>query len=187
MPHMRLAATVRTAVAFGVLALAGGFANAQQPTMTHQPGMAHPPGMTHPPMAASPSASASASGGAADGRVPVAFPAPMGERLLANMRDHLLAIQEINAALAKDDTNAAAKIAEERLGMTALERFESHETAQYMPPAMQAAGAAMHRGASRFAIAVQDADVTGDLKPALGALAETMQACVTCHAGFRLK
>jgi cytochrome c556 len=56
-----------------------------------------------------------------------------------------------------------------------------------MPEGMKAAGSAMHRAASRFAVEAQNSTVTGDLKPALGVLSEVMSACVACHAGFRLK
>ena len=45
----------------------------------------------------------------------------------------------------------------------------------------------MHRAASRFAIAAQDAGVTGDLKPVFAGLADVTAQCVSCHAGYRLK
>jgi hypothetical protein len=103
------------------------------------------------------------------------------------MRDHLVALQEINEALARGRADEAARVAEERLGMTSLRLHGAHEVAQYMPKAMQEAGTAMHRAASRFAIEAQNSGVTGDLKPALGALGEVMSACVGCHVGFRLQ
>lgn len=123
----------------------------------------------------------------ADTRELVKFPPELTEHTLANMRDHLLALQEINDALAKGDNNKAAKIAEERLGMTSLKSHGAHEVAKYMPQGMQDAGSGMHRAASRFAIEAQNAGVTGDLKPAFGALSEVMSGCVGCHAGYKLK
>ena len=45
----------------------------------------------------------------------------------------------------------------------------------------------MHRAASRFAIAVQDAGVTGDSKPVFTGLADLTAQCVGCHAGYRLQ
>ena len=122
-----------------------------------------------------------------DTRVPVAFPPELAAHTLANMRDHLLALQEISDALARGQNDKAAKVAEERLGMTSLRLHGAHEVAKYMPQGMQDAGTAMHRAASRFAIEAQNAGVTGDLKPALGVLSEVMGACVGCHAGYRLK
>lgn len=122
-----------------------------------------------------------------DTRIMVAFPPQLTAHTLANMRDHLLALQEISDALARGQHDNAAKVAEERLGMTSLRLHGAHEVARHMPQGMQDAGTAMHRAASRFAIEAQNAGVTGDLKPALGVFSEVMSTCVGCHAGYRLK
>jgi hypothetical protein len=124
---------------------------------------------------------------AVDTRVLVNLPPGLVDHTLSNMRDHLLALQEINEALAQGKNDKAAAISEQRLGMTSLRLHGAHEVARYMPEGMQQAGTAMHRAASRLAIAVQDSDVTGDLKPALAVLSEVMNACVACHAGYRFK
>jgi hypothetical protein len=123
----------------------------------------------------------------ADTRELVTFPPELVEHTLANMRDHLLALQEISAALSRGENEKAAKIAEARLGMSSLPLHGAHEVSKFMPKGMQDAGSFMHRSASRFAIEAQNAAVTGDLKPALGALGDVMQGCVGCHAGYRLK
>lgn len=125
--------------------------------------------------------------GAADTRVLVEFPSPLAAHTLANMRDHLVALQEINEALGTGKFEKASKIAEDRLGMSSLRLHGAHEVAKFMPQGMQDAGTAMHRAASRFAIEAQNASVTGDLKSALRSLSEVMGACVGCHAGYRLK
>lgn len=122
-----------------------------------------------------------------DTRILVKFPTELVDHTLANMRDHLFALQEIHEALAQGQNDKAATVAENRLGMTSLRLHGAHEVAKYMPQGMQDAGTAMHRAASRFAIEAQNSDVTGDLKPALGVLGEVMNACVGCHAGYRLK
>lgn len=123
----------------------------------------------------------------ADAREFVQFPPELVEHTIANMRDHLVALQQINEALARGEPEKAGKIAEERLGMSSLGLHGAGEVAKYMPQGMQDAGTAMHRAASRFAIEAQNVGVTGELKPAVGALAEVMAACVGCHAGYRLK
>jgi hypothetical protein len=123
----------------------------------------------------------------ADTRKLVKFPPELVQHTLTNMRDHLLALQEINDALSQGNHSQAAKVAEQRLGMSSLRVHGAHEVAKYMPQGMQDAGTAMHRAASRFAIEVQNADVSGNLKPALGELAAVLSACVGCHAGYRLK
>jgi hypothetical protein len=124
---------------------------------------------------------------APDARQFVKFPAALAEATLANMRDHLQALQEIQSHLGMGHTDIAAKIAETRLGMSSLGLHGAAEVSKFMPQGMQDAGTAMHRAASRFAIAAQEADVTGDLKPVFAGLAEITAQCVGCHAGYRLK
>jgi hypothetical protein len=149
------------------------------------PQHAHDPSMHAEHMRQAGSAPAAVTG--EDRRQSVRFPAPMREHTMANMRDHLLALQEIQAALAAQHFDRAADLAEGRLGMSSLGLHGAHEVAAYMPQGMQDAGTAMHRGASRFALAARDAGATGDLRPALSALAELTATCVACHAAYRLE
>lgn len=122
-----------------------------------------------------------------DTRQAVSFPHKLKEDTLANMRDHLLAIQEITTQLADRQFDAAADVAETRLGMTSLQRHGAHEVAQYMPPEMRQIGHGMHQAASRFARIAKDAGVSGDTSAALRALAEVQSSCIACHAGYKLK
>lgn len=122
-----------------------------------------------------------------DARQPVDFPPALAAHTLSNMRDHLLALAEIQQALAAAQFDVAARVAEQRLGMSSLQGHGAHEVARHMPPGMQAAGVAMHRSASRFAIEVQDSAASGDLGPTLAALATLTRTCVACHAGYRLR
>jgi hypothetical protein len=122
-----------------------------------------------------------------DSRELVEFPPELVSHTLANMRDHLVALQEINDALSRGATDKAAAISEERLGMTSLRLHGAHEVAKYMPQGMQDAGSEMHRAASRFAIEAKNSGVTGDLKPALAALSSVISQCAGCHAGYRLR
>jgi hypothetical protein len=122
-----------------------------------------------------------------DGRVEVAFPEPLRTHTLANMRDHLLALQEIQQALADGAYERAADVAERRLGMTSLQAHGAHDVAKFMPAGMQAAGTAMHRSASRFAVEAANAGATADARKALGALANVTAQCVACHAAYRMK
>jgi cytochrome c556 len=124
---------------------------------------------------------------AADTRQPVELPAMMREHMLANMRDHLTALAEIQAALGAGKHEQAADVAEQRIGMSSLERHGASHMAPYMPKAMQDIGTNMHRAASRFARAAQEAGVAKEPARAIGALAEVTQQCVACHASFRLK
>ena len=78
-------------------------------------------------------------------------------------------------------------LAEKRLGMSSFELHGAHEVAKYMPTGMQEIGSEMHRAASRFALEATNAGATGDIRPALAALATVTQQCVACHAAYRLK
>jgi hypothetical protein len=160
------------AAAVAALAASAGFGLAQHRHDPSAHGQAAPGGHQPP---------------AADRRVPVAFPAELREHTLANMRDHLVALQEIQDTLAKGRFDQASEIAERRLGMSSLNTHGAHEVAKYMPQGMQDAGTAMHRSASRLSVSALDAAVTNDLKPALSALAEVTASCVACHAGYRLR
>jgi cytochrome c556 len=124
---------------------------------------------------------------APDTRVAVELPPPMRAHMLANMRDHLAALHEIQATLARDENRRAAAIAEQRLGMSSLDSHGAGHMAPHMPKPMQDIGTAMHRAASRFARVAEEAGVRRDLRPALQALSEVTQQCVACHAGYRLK
>lgn len=145
----------------------------------------HDPAM-HATHALPPNATAPSNAGK-DGRLAVGFPATLKAHTLANMRDHLLALQEIQAALAQAEYDRAADVAEQRIGMSSLGRHGAHDVAKYMPAGMREAGSAMHRVASRFGIAARDAAVTQDVKPVLAALSDVTAACVACHTGWRFK
>jgi len=122
-----------------------------------------------------------------DRRELVALPEMMQRHMLANMRDHLLAISQLQDALADGRFDAAGSIAEERLGMSSLASHGASHMAPYMPQPMQAIGTQMHRAASQFALTAQDASVDQDLPRALKSLSAIIQQCVACHAAYRIQ
>lgn len=122
----------------------------------------------------------------ADSRQLVTFPEPMRLHTITSMRDHLLALQEIDVALSQNAFDKAATIAEQRLGMSSLELHGAAHIAPFMPQGMQEIGTQMHRAASRFAVEAKTASVGNDVRPALAALGTVMQQCVACHATYRL-
>jgi len=125
-------------------------------------------------------------GAAQDARQFVQFPPMMLEHELANMRDHLATLEKIQAALGRNDLDEAGKLAEQRLGLSSFELHGAKHVAPFMPEGMQAIGTEMHKAASRFALETDKAAATGDLKPALAALAQVTAQCVACHAAYRL-
>ena len=120
-----------------------------------------------------------------DARTLVKLPAPMQQHMLANMRDHLRAIGEIQDALGMGAYDKAANIAETRIGVSSLDSHGASHMAPYMPKAMQDIGTGMHKAASQFARTAEKAAVTGDMRQSITALAKVTQQCVACHAAFR--
>lgn len=121
-----------------------------------------------------------------DVRKAVHFPAAAKRATLAEMRAHLQALGEIQMALSKSEYELAARLAENKLGLSSM-HGDMYDSARYMPAGMRELGYAMHQSASQFAMAAQDASVSGDLRPALAALAKVNQNCVACHAAYKLK
>jgi len=121
-----------------------------------------------------------------DGRQTVELPDMMREHMLSNMRDHLLALEEITRYLANQQYDEAAEVAENRLGMSSMGSHGASHLGKFMPKEMGAIGTNMHRAASRFALAATDAELEGGLNKAFSALSEVMQQCVACHAGYKV-
>ena len=118
-----------------------------------------------------------------DSRQLVKLPDMMQQHMMSNMRDHLVAINEILTYLANEDFDKAAKVAEHRLGMSSLKSHGASHMAKFMPKGMRQAGTSMHRAASRFALKAEE----GEALPAYKALTEVTSACVACHADYRIR
>jgi len=116
-----------------------------------------------------------------DKRIFVEMPKMMQEHQLANMRDHLMAIDEILTEMGKGEFDKAADIAESRLGMSSLGSHGASHMGKVIPKEMGSIGTSMHKAASRFALKAQE----GDALPAYKALQEVTAACVACHAGYK--
>lgn len=129
-------------------------------------------------------------GAVAEERRLVELPPPMQEHMLANMRDHLRALQEVLEAPAAGDVEAAGRIAERRIGMSSLNMHGASHMAPFMPQDMRAMGTELHRAASRFALVAQDADVAGTYEAqqqVFQALGEITAACNACHTAYRIR
>lgn len=118
-----------------------------------------------------------------DARELVQLPEMMQQHMMSNMRDHLLAINEILTNMANNQLDQAAEVAESRLGMSSLESHGASHMAKFMTEGMRQAGTNMHRAASRFALKAEE----GELLPAYSALSEITSACVTCHSSYRIR
>lgn len=137
---------------------------------------------------------------APDQRQLLDFPPPMRDHMLANMRDHVETLHAILGALAANDPAKAGEIADARLGLSSPGAASCDPKAagkgadmmatmmsEHMPEQMRAYGFAMHSAASDFAALAAKAAQSGDIRPALGALAEVTRNCAACHAAYRLR
>lgn len=120
---------------------------------------------------------------ARDVRKKIDFPPTLREHMLANMRDHLVTLADIQAAIGRDDLAEAGAIAERRLGMSSLAAHGAAHVAPFMPQAMQQLGTSMHRSASHFARVAQE----GDGLRAMESLARVTRSCTACHAAYRVQ
>lgn len=129
-------------------------------------------------------------GAAEDTRQLVELPPMMQSHMLANMRDHLVALNEILGELADGNVDAAAKIAEARLGMSSLSLHGAEHLGKFMPAEMGAIGTQMHRAASRFVIVAQDAEMNPG-KDAQHKVYRALQGitenCNACHQAYRIR
>jgi hypothetical protein len=160
--------------------LAWGQEGAHMQPMQHMQQMA-PGAATEMPRAPS---------GAQDSRELVRLPEPMQEHMLGNMRDHLVTLNEIIGDIASDKLDAAAKLAEQRLGMSSLSLHDAAHMAPFMPKPMQEIGTSMHHAASRLVIVLQDATLSptfDSMRDVNRALHEVTTVCTACHASYRIR
>lgn len=121
-------------------------------------------------------------------RITVDFPPLIKEHTLASMRLHLEGLAHIQSELAQSQFSAAAATARHYLGMnSSMNAPNMQAEVHFMPPEMKRLGAQMHHAAEAFAESADNAVVTHDQAEVLTRLAEVTQACVACHAAYRLK
>ncbi|MBL8956750.1 MAG: cytochrome c [Myxococcaceae bacterium] len=114
-----------------------------------------------------------------DGRRPVPLLAMMANHQKQNMRDHLIAVQEITSALATSDFAAVEKAAG-RIGFSE----QMGQMCNHMgsgAPGFTDAALAFHRTADGIAVAARERD----REKVLASLGATLQACTGCHATWR--
>lgn len=118
-----------------------------------------------------------------DSRQLVKLPEMMQQHMMSNMRDHLVAINEILLYLGNNEMDKAADVAEQRLGMSSLGTHGASHMAGFMPEGMRKAGTTMHKKASQFALKAQE----GDLISAYKSLSQVTSSCIACHSSYRIR
>ena len=127
---------------------------------------------------------------AQDSRELVKLPAPMQEHMLSNMRDHLVTLNDIIGDIAEEKYDQAAKLVEQRLGMSSLTAHDAAHMAPFMPKPMQDMGTNMHHAASQLVIVLQDTSITPDaqsMRRIDKAIHQITSACTSCHAAYRIR
>jgi hypothetical protein len=123
--------------------------------------------------------SAATAPGSTDSRTPVPLTAMMAAHQKRDMRDHLRVVQEITAALAKDDFNAIAASAA-RIGWSEQQAAKCKHMGAGAP-GFAALGEHFHKTADQISDAARRRDRPG----VVHALDVTLQTCIGCHESFR--
>jgi hypothetical protein len=138
-----------------------------------------PSGSVGPTVAPAAMATAQAELDRLDARRPVPLLPMMAHHQKQNMRDHLLVVQEIVEALARDDFAGVEKAAS-RIGHSdQMARICEHMGAGasgFTPQALE-----FHKTADTISVAARDRDRARTL----GALSRTLTQCTGCHAAFK--
>ena len=102
-----------------------------------------------------------------------------------DMLDHLSALSEIIGHLAENNFDAAAEVAETRMGKSSMgkHRGTGMGPGRFMPLEMRNIGWGMHESATEFAQVAKK----GDLKSTYSALQKVTNACVACHYSYRTR
>ncbi len=118
-----------------------------------------------------------------DPRQLVSMPDLTRQFMQDEMLDNLSALNEILGHLASDNLDAAADVAETRMGKSSMGKH--HGTGmgpgRFMPFEMRKIGRGMHFAASDFAQVARQ----GDKQGAYAALQKLTTACVLCHYSYR--
>jgi hypothetical protein len=134
-------------------------------------------------LSATPFSTVLAAGG--DQRMLVEMPAASIEIMRTDMRDHLLALDEVLRLTAAGELEAAGNLARKRLGSAAMGSHRGNPAAPglHMPDGMRSLGRSLHAAADSFA----DATMVDELPAVLASLQKITAVCSACHGAFRIR
>jgi hypothetical protein len=177
--------TLARTLGLGLLVLAACRRSPPAPAATSSapnppaPAAASSPGSSEPAVPTSPVCAAQVELDGLDTRVAVPLLPMMANHQKQNMRDHLLAVQQIVLGASRDDF-AGVEQAVGRIGFTP----QMGQMCQHMGAGAKGfteQALAFHHIADSIAEAARRRDRAG----VLAALGKTLQACTGCHAAFR--
>lgn len=119
---------------------------------------------------------------AADGRTAIVLEPAERAFVLREMRGFVGGLQQLTAALARDDMKAVAAAAS-GMGLHAAHAAPLALVAK-LPLEFKTLGFGVHRA---FDTLAADAASRGDPRHTLGQLASTLEKCVACHDGYEFK
>jgi len=117
-----------------------------------------------------------------DTRTVIALSAPHRAMVLAEMRQFLSGLEQLSAALSKDDMETVARVARS-LGSPMTHHVPA-DLKQALPEGFRKQGFAVHADFDQIAL---DAESLGDARHALAQLGETLSKCVACHNTYQLR
>lgn len=124
---------------------------------------------------------------AQDARTLAELPAPAVESLRQEMRENLIALNEIQLLVVAGKVKDAGEVAEKKLGQSAMGKHRDKpleaRPGPHMPTAMHDLGRQGHKDASAFAAIA----ATGNQKKTLAALPTLNNACISCHSAYRVR
>lgn len=120
-----------------------------------------------------------------DHRQLVSMPDEARQLMRKDMLDHLSALNEIIGLLAENNLDAAADVAETRMGKSSMgkHRATGMGPGRFMPLEMRNIGWGMHESATGLSQAAKE----GNLKGAYSALQKVTGSCVACHYSYRTR
>jgi hypothetical protein len=120
-----------------------------------------------------------------DHRQLVSMPDETSQLMRKDMLDHLSALNEIIGFLAANNLDAAADVAETRMGKSSMGKHRATGVGpgRFMPLEMRNIGWGMHESATELSQAAKE----GNLKGAYSALQKVTASCVACHYSFRTR
>ena len=120
-----------------------------------------------------------------DHRQLVSMPDETSRLMRKDMLDRLSALNEIVGLLAGNNLDAAADVAETRMGKSSMGRHRATGMGpgRFMPLEMRNIGWAMHESATEFSRTARE----GNLKGAYSALQKVTASCVACHYSYRTR
>lgn len=124
---------------------------------------------------------------AEDARVLATLPPAAVEVLRAEMLGNTITVNGILALVSEGKIKEAGVKAEKELGVSTMGRHRDKpfdaRPGPHMPPAMHAVAMDGHKAASEFARIA----ATGNTKKTIAALPLLTEACVGCHAAYRIR